>query len=125
MKFNTKDELIAFAKANAGKMCKVTMKGKSWTGRISGYATSGFIVIEGDDKKPVVDKDLSLYVWLIPDACHGWMYTLESEFEIVDSPKVSLNNLYPHSCPTCRSPAYIGFQVIECSSHICRPNIKG
>lgn len=27
---------------------------------------------------------------------------------------------FPHSCPSCSSPAYIGFSVIECSRQDCR-----
>lgn len=39
--------------------------------------------------------------------------------ELVDAPaqdKPALNNTYPHKCPRCGAPAYIGFTNIDCSS---------
>lgn len=35
-----------------------------------------------------------------------------------DSPILKhLDPIFPHTCPTCKSPAYIGFSVIDCSKN--------
>lgn len=30
------------------------------------------------------------------------------------------NKKFPHSCPKCRAPAYVGFLQIDCSNEVCR-----
>ena len=45
---------------------------------------------------------------------------LEEDGGLIKQP----NDAFPHVCPKCKSPAYIGFSVFECSSKCSTENTK-
>lgn len=48
----------------------------------------------------------------------GYCYFRAEELELVDEVKPIDTSKYPHKCPRCSSPCYIGFIAIDCS--VCK-----
>lgn len=46
------------------------------------------------------------------------------DFEYFGGSKSDLSK-FPHKCPLCDSPAYLGANVIECSNTSCKHGLKG
>lgn len=130
--FKDDEELVEWVKRHAGRKVKwFVSEGDKGEGRIVGYQrasyTSGRIIVDnymhalhGDPKNVLVvdvkenlvaDRHHGGFAWLIPQ----WIRDF-SEPEKTTATKKTISE-FPHECPKCHGPAYIGFNVrVECQA---------
>jgi hypothetical protein len=121
------DDIKTWAEANAGKTVRFQhgCYTKNPTGRVLGYKLDiNSIVFDGGSNKPIhpyktvwlienLDLSLNAYRWMHPKTIDC---VIDEEFAIFTKSNKEINN-FPHICPRCKGPAYIGFiTTIDCKN---------
>ncbi len=119
----------AFAVANAGRRVRLTTQFGVNVGTICAYSVadsddehcSGIII--GADDGRLIDADDTIHAPVIADARHGRYYDpgihghalqfLDDLYATKSVPKKK-DDRFPHQCPACKGPAYVGAYDFEC-----------
>lgn len=119
----TEAQAIVWCRQHAGQMVNaITATGRASTGRIvgvalrhTGFKPAGSPIIENKDAGQL-DPSLTGYEYFFKpsEARDGFVRRIENVELIVDQAR------YPHQCPFCKKPAYIGaINMLDCSAK-CR-----
>lgn len=104
-----------FAEKYVGKSVRDASTGKVHT--VIGYYINA-VVIDGNlfaaTRSQLTGYGVTL---LVSGDIFFPIYRTVDKLTLVDAsaPTAKVETKYPHTCPTCKAPAYIGFMTVDCS----------
>lgn len=113
---------VEFATIYAGRVVLTPNASAITRGRVVGYrkgSTRDEILVESPTAEVTTGWNNDVVITVTGDVKLSWYVPLKhvANFEVDDRVVAKIASAYPHKCPRCQAPAYIGFTDISCSKN--------